>query len=146
MYPQHVTLIKSFTIETFLGLNSPLGRLFVVHLGVVNNFMVKTANVVNSFTITAGKQMPFTDTKTAVGWLRHSAFANRTFIPAGRMSCGLHCFQKKSCPWYVSEHILDPLDLQYPSWRQDNPVFSIQQNITAIFAREGRILVIIVEV
>ena len=79
MYHRHVTLIKLFIVETFLGVNSPLGRFFVVHLGMVNNFMVKTADVVNFFTITSGKEMPFAETKTTVGWLRHSLFANRTF-------------------------------------------------------------------
>ena len=29
------------------------------------------------------------ETETVEGGLRHSAFASRTFIPAGRMSCGL---------------------------------------------------------
>ena len=84
--PANVTTGKSLKVKTFPGLSAWEG--FLLRGEIVE---------------TAGRG------------LLHSAFASITFIPAGRMLCWTPAYFMSGCPWCVSEHILDPSDLWYPS-------------------------------
>ena len=83
--------------------------------------MIQTAYVVNSFTITTGKEIPSTQIRpqwegTALG------VCQQNIIPVGRMSCGLQLSLCQVVHGASAMYIVDPLDLQYPSCGPDNEV------------------------
>jgi DNA-binding helix-hairpin-helix protein with protein kinase domain len=67
--------------------------------------------VVNFFSVTTGKEIPFTENGDRRERVTALGVCQQDIHPCGENVLWVSAYFMSSCPWCVSEHILDPMDL-----------------------------------